>query len=169
MIRGSVLLAMSVLLFSCADGTPERVGAPDDLWRNIDTPSGTVVPHRPLFDGHEFVDPRAAVYLPEDTTGSLGDIHLEPTEVVFAINAVESSSCPWDGVERLEFDAASNRLYPIVRWNPEEECTSDASTRMFVVAVERSDLPPQPFVLGTNRVEREDEDIDGEAVVVDVG
>lgn len=68
------------------------------------------------------------------------------SEVVFRFTLAESSTCPFDEMQDLEYSEPDLRLYPVVPLVGEPEvCTDDAMPHTMVVAVARDDLPDGDF------------------------
>lgn len=152
------LAALAAALFlatACGGGGAENTTtteAATDAESTIPMSETIEVPHRVLVDGLEGGGQPW-------TTGLVGtQTELETLvpgatvdrdrEVVFRFTLAESSTCPFDQMQRLEYSAPDLRLYPVVplQGNP-EVCTDDAMPHTIVVAVDRGDLPDGAFSL----------------------
>lgn len=68
------------------------------------------------------------------------------SEVVLRFTLAESSTCPFDEMQNLEYSEPDLRLYPVVPLVGEPEvCTDDAMPHTIVVAAARDDLPDGDF------------------------
>ena len=73
------------------------------------------------------------------------------TSVVIYFAPAESSSCPYRALDAVQFDPATRRLYPVIPIDVEPdaagafECTADANPHAVIVAIDRADLPSEPF------------------------
>lgn len=67
-------------------------------------------------------------------------------EVVFAYTLAESGSCPFGAVERIEYSAPHQVLYPVVPLAEDfGACTDDANPHTVVIAISHDDLPEGGF------------------------
>jgi hypothetical protein len=67
-------------------------------------------------------------------------------EVVFAYTLAESGSCPFGAVERIEYSAPHQVLYPVVPLAEDfDACTDDANPHTVVIAISHQDLPEGAF------------------------
>lgn len=71
-------------------------------------------------------------------------------EVVLVFDLPESSSCPYEGIEKLGHDAATNIVYPVVPTEGGDTCTGDALPHRIILAVPRASLPERDFQLWIN-------------------
>jgi hypothetical protein len=77
-------------------------------------------------------------------TEPLPEIDFERRVVVY-FGPAESSSCPFEPISDLRFDATTRRLYPGVATSGGPACTADANPHAIVVAVDRAELPEPNF------------------------
>ena len=88
------------------------------------------------------------------------------TEVVLAIVAGESGSCP-NRLDSVVFDRAAHLVRPnIVVPRGDRACTADARQRVYVIALQRDHLPDAPFQISARRGECS-AGCDGDPITVD--
>ena len=163
LLQGLLLRCDDETLWSVIEPVPQDV-ADMGFWELVDTthakvppvpprPAGPTrsIPYRLLVEDLAEGQPWSTAIVAPDTPGIDADWE---TEVVFEFNLAESGSCPFGQMEDLRFDQLNDTLFPVVPLADDfDACTDDANPHLIRVAVKRSDLPEDDFLLWVNEAE----------------
>ncbi len=119
---------------------------------NGSTATGDVVtiPHRLAVEDLDYGSPYTTRRLTAEEVWAVApDFELDPdSEVFFEFNIPESGGCDAGRLERIEYNAATGRVYPVLQGaEAERSCRLDARPHVVIVAIVRQDLPDAPLTL----------------------